>query len=59
MPRREIKKLDASAVEAFQALADWLDYRKPEMSNPTRTRLRVFFQDNPVADIRIEQDCER
>ena len=55
---RKIRKLDAGETAAFDALYDWLEGCTPELPNTAYGRLRVFFQDNPVSDLRLEEDCE-
>lgn len=45
-------------IVAFQRLRDWLDGDRPEIDSDTRRRLRVFFQDHPIGDMRVAEEVE-
>lgn len=56
--RTRTRSLRPEERVAFQRLQDWLDGVRPEIDDGTRRRLRVFFQDNPIGDIRVEEEVE-
>lgn len=53
-----VRELRADETGAFDELREWLDHVRPEMSEPQRRRLRAFFQDHPVNELRVAEDVE-
>lgn len=55
---KKIRNLRPDEAGAFDGLRDWLDGVQPEMTRAHRFRLRVFFQDHPVNELRVEEEVE-
>lgn len=55
--RTRTRPLRPDEAGAFNALRESLDEQKP-LGHAWARRLRVFFQDHPVEDLRVEEDVE-
>ena len=57
-PIRVLRELTPKEKESFGVLRLWLENNRSMHLDINNQRLRAFFQDVPIEDIRVVEDCE-
>lgn len=55
---RALRELTPREKESFGVLRLWLENNRSMHGDVNNQRLRAFFQDVPIDDIRVVEDCE-
>jgi hypothetical protein len=56
--RTVVRELHVDEQKALQCMADYLEGRTAAIPTAARRRLRIFFQDHPVKDLRVSEERE-